>query len=203
SALRPPSPHGHRALAVALDNKALHNTKAFPEAIAEYSRVIELTPEDPRAWYERGDFYGRTLGPEGKAMGDYAEAVEVDPNYAQAHRDLAQLLMRKGQVHKALAEYVELIRLRNDYGSNIRNPLKMLKDKGKLKDLIATYRKNIHLKPEDVTANIVLGIALELDAQPGDAMNEFREALRLSKNDAWIHGELCSALRNAGVLDDG
>jgi tetratricopeptide (TPR) repeat protein len=58
SALRPHLPRGHRALAEALAKAEERNFRPgknrSAEAIAEYSRVIELTPEDARAWIERG-----------------------------------------------------------------------------------------------------------------------------------------------------
>jgi tetratricopeptide (TPR) repeat protein len=198
-ALRPHSPHGHRALAVALDNLA--SKEALDEALAEYSRVTELTPEDPRAWYERGQLYSMVFHQDDKAMDDYVKAVKLDPNFAPARFAIAQQLVRKGQVHKDFAEFIELFRRTNDWGS-LNTALRPLKGKGELNKLIATYRNNIQLKPEDATAHMVLGIALDANAQPGDAINEYKAAVHFSKNDAGIHAKLCDALVRAGRLDE-
>jgi tetratricopeptide (TPR) repeat protein len=198
AALRPRSPHAHRALAVALDNK-----EAFADAMAEYSRVIELTPEDARAWYERGEFCRMALQQDDKAMADYAKAVEVDPNNFLAHLSLGGQLMKKGQVHEAIVEFMAVIRLTKDKPDfGLRQALYSLRQKGQLKEIMARFQEDARLKPDDATAYIVLAIALEVDAQPGAAIDEYREALRLLKKDAGAHVKLCNALVNAGRLDE-
>ncbi len=48
-------------------------------AVAHYTRCLELAPEDPQAWVNRGEVWLRA-GQLEKAAGDLAEAIRRDPS---------------------------------------------------------------------------------------------------------------------------
>jgi serine/threonine protein kinase/Tfp pilus assembly protein PilF len=96
SALRPRWPRGHWVVAYVLLGK-----EAVEEAIAESSRAIELSPQDPETWNRRGVAYHRT-GQWEKALADYSRAIELDPGFARAW-------CNRGDVHDRLGEPREAV----------------------------------------------------------------------------------------------
>ena len=63
-------------------------------AIADYTKVIEIDPNDATAYHERG-FAKLQLKDNRGAIADYTKAIEIDPNDAIAYngRGLAKLVL--------------------------------------------------------------------------------------------------------------
>jgi serine/threonine protein kinase/tetratricopeptide (TPR) repeat protein len=61
------------------------------QAVASFSRAIDLKPALVPAWIHRADAWGR-LGDWAKARADYTRAIKLDPKAAVAHNNLAWLL---------------------------------------------------------------------------------------------------------------
>src|SRR5262249_44040614 len=99
--------HAHAYYCRAL---AYYRLKQYPDAVADYSRAIELNPKFAPAWTNRGATH-RRLGDLAKAVADSSQAIELDPremmawdHRGDAHRDL-------GQPAKAVADYSRAIEL--------------------------------------------------------------------------------------------
>jgi len=63
-------------------------------AISDYTKAIELYPNDPNAYYNRGiskdelkDYYG--------AVSDYKKAIEIDPQIVEAYNNIAYVMRNK------------------------------------------------------------------------------------------------------------
>jgi serine/threonine protein kinase len=123
SALRPRLPEMHRAMALVLSDRWLTAGGALDEAIAEYSRVIEMTPEDVMAWTERGRAYHHWLHQYGNAIADFSRAVELNPENPGAHSNLAGALQANGQLDEAITQYREAVRL-HETNPESRGPLR-------------------------------------------------------------------------------
>ncbi len=54
----------------------------FKEAIEDYSKSIDLDPESPHAWWERGAVFQHDLGEPIRADADYSKAIELNPTRA-------------------------------------------------------------------------------------------------------------------------
>jgi len=48
------------------------------EAIADYTKAVELNPESAEAYYNRGIAYGKS-GKVEEAIADYTKAIELNP----------------------------------------------------------------------------------------------------------------------------
>ena len=79
-------------------------------AIADYSRVLELTPGDAVALNNRGIAL-RQSGDADAAIRDYARAIEIDPEYRDAHNNMGIALSDKGEYERAITCYTEAIRI--------------------------------------------------------------------------------------------
>ena len=74
------------------------------QAIADYSKAIELNPDDVLAYNNRGIAY-TDLGDYERAITDYYKAVELDPNYALAYYKRGNAYVDIGELEHAIADF--------------------------------------------------------------------------------------------------
>lgn len=91
--------------------KALAGTGRLEEALAEFSQVIAIRPEDAAALLERGKVYGR-LGKVREALADFLQVTKLRPDEAQGYTLLGWTLLDAGK--GGLAEPVFLRALQLD-----------------------------------------------------------------------------------------
>src|SRR5262249_55689379 len=94
-----PKPEAMAAQARGEDRAARARTHArlfrWEKAIADYTRAIELMPDNASLWFERGRCYGH-LGQWQKAAPDYTRAVELRPGDAELACEYAGVLVLAG-----------------------------------------------------------------------------------------------------------
>jgi tetratricopeptide (TPR) repeat protein len=142
--LRPYSGHAHWDLAVTLERCGKQD-----EAMAEYTKAIEMAPSNAAIWNSRGDLY-RKLRQYNQALTDYSKAIELDPNFAEAWWDRAAGYADLHEYDKALGDQNKAIQLdpsnpwvwhnRGHINSAMEQPAKALAD---FSQAIALDAKNI------------------------------------------------------------
>jgi len=80
------------------------------DALADHSRLIELSPERAQQYVARGRAHLRNLDPQ-QALADFNQAVFLAPELAAARLARADLLLGQGQLELALADYSRAIDL--------------------------------------------------------------------------------------------
>jgi len=88
-------PEGKPAIhALYLIGKAQYSAGMYDEAVNTYTRIIELDPTDPEAYFNRGTAKGMKEDHAGSIL-DYNLAVEIDPEFATAYgnRGVAKVIM--------------------------------------------------------------------------------------------------------------
>jgi len=75
----------------------------YDEAIADYTRVIELSPRSVNAYKNRGLAY-YAKGQHDEAIADYNKALEIDPRLAPAYLNRGATYAAKGQYDKAISD---------------------------------------------------------------------------------------------------
>jgi tetratricopeptide (TPR) repeat protein len=86
----------------------------WPEAEADFDRVIELRPDLADAWAERADA-ARGTGRLDQALADAEEALQLDPRHLFAHCVKAHVLIQSGRVDDGRAELEAALRIEPDY----------------------------------------------------------------------------------------
>ena len=71
----------------------------YDEAVATFTKAIELNPGYAKAYYNRGSIYDK-MGELDKAIVDYRKTISLDPYYYEAHYFLDQALKKTGQADK-------------------------------------------------------------------------------------------------------
>jgi len=159
-----------------------------------------------------------------KAIPELREALRLKPDLGPAHGTLAQTLEDKGDLDGAVAEYQADLQLRPDYAKGHADLGAVLEKKGDIEGAVAEYRATLRLAPQDEATRYRLGVVLEnkgdLDgaiaeyeqlnnpkvhsrlgaallrkgARLNDAIEEFREALRVNPADRKAASLLDTAL---------
>jgi serine/threonine protein kinase len=132
------------------------------------------------------------------AIGEYMEALRLNPGLADAHNNLGTALRAKGLLGDAIKEYLTALDLKPGHAMARHNLGLSYACQGEYDGAISEYREAIRLKPGFVDARINLGLALAMKGGLEEAIDEYRYAARLRPDDAIVHFNLASALRATG-----
>ena len=94
-----------------------------------------------------------------EAIACYRRALELKPDYAEAHNNLGNALKDQGKLDEAVACYRRALELKPDYAEAHNNLGIALKDQGKLDEAVACYRRALELKPDYAEAHLNLSLS--------------------------------------------
>ena len=140
----------------------------IPEAIKYYQYCINQGLVDHRVFSN----YGVILQSNSKlqeAELSYRKAIELKPDYAEAHSNLGIILKDLGKFEEAEKSYRKAIELNPDFADAHSNLGLILKDFGKLKEAEKSTRKAIELNPDFLEAHSNLGSILRALGKLEDA----------------------------------
>lgn len=130
----------------------------------------------------------------------YRRAVELQPDYADAHNNLGNALREKGDAAAALTSCARAIELKPGYAEAYNNLGNALKDLGELDAAIAAYGKAIGAKRAFAEAHLNLGIVLQAKGNGDAALECLRETIALAPHLAVAHDKLASILMHRGDI---
>jgi Flp pilus assembly protein TadD len=126
-----------------------------------------------------------------EAVREFRRAIELDPDSAHAHDNLATVLAEKQDFREALAEYLAAIRLEPDSATAHYNLACFLSSYGS-EMAAAQYREAIRLDPDHPDAHLNLGLTLVDQGEPAQAAQEIETAIALDPADPFPRHELAS-----------
>ena len=88
----------------------LHRNGDLRGALREFDRVIELVPQSPFGWYNRG-LVKRDRKDCSGAIADFGRALELDPGLFNAHYQRGNCLQALGEYARAVDDYTRAIAL--------------------------------------------------------------------------------------------
>src|SRR3954464_13482579 len=113
-----------------------------------------------------------------EAIKEFKKAIELDPNSAHPHDNLATVHAEKKNYRDALAEYLTALRLEPDSATAHYNLACFLSTHGP-EMAVAQYREAIELDPEYPDAHLNLGLTHADLGRTEDAMKELNTAIEL------------------------
>ncbi len=137
-----------------------------------------------------------------QAIAELEKAIELDPNNAEAHRNLGTAYGEQGKWEQAAAAYEKAIELAPDFGEAYGDMAGAYFYVGKLAEATAAGEKGIELAPDYATAYNNLGIVYASQGQLDASLGLFEKAIELTPNDASAHYNLGFAYENLERLDD-
>jgi tetratricopeptide (TPR) repeat protein len=128
----------------------------YEEAIADFTKAIDLNPANPDYFNNRGDAYFKIWKFE-FAEADFKNAIEISPNYALAHRNLGLTYSRIVEYDKAIIEFNKAIEIYPNYAEAYYNRGYVFFTVSEYDKAIADYTKAIEIYPNYYIAHLQLG----------------------------------------------
>ncbi|WP_269604208.1 tetratricopeptide repeat protein [Prochlorococcus marinus] len=130
------------------------------------------------------------------------KAIELNPNYADAHSNLGGILKDLDELKEAEVSTRKAIELKPDFADAHSNLGGILKDLDKLKEAEVSTRKAIELKPDFADAHSNLGGILKDLDELKEAEFYTRKAIELNPNFADAHLNLGGILKDLDELKE-
>lgn len=118
------------------------------QAVADYSRAVELKPDLGKAYVRRGYVYA-TKQDDTRALQDFTKAIEMDPGEPLAYSYRGFSYLAKGNYDQAISDYTKVIELRPDDAEGYVNRAYAALAKGDYARAVQDYSRAIDLRPGD------------------------------------------------------
>ena len=158
------------------------------EALADFSRAIELAPD--RTWVitSRGDTY-RQMGRYAEALADLSRAIELAPDYTWAITSRGDTYRQMGRYAEALADLSRAIDLDPDYTWAITSRGDTYWQMGRY-EALADFSRAVELAPDYTWAITSRGRTYRQMGRYAEALADLSRAVELDPADDWNHYSL-------------
>ena len=136
-----------------------------------------------------------------KAVGHYTEAIDLNPEYAQAYNNRGAVYSDQGEVDKAIQDYNTAIDLNPEYASVYYNRGNAYADKGEVDKAIQDYNTAIDLNPENAAAYNNRGNAYAGKGEMDKAIQDYNTAIDLNPEDVEAYTNRGNAYADKGEID--
>ncbi|HUB66878.1 MAG TPA: tetratricopeptide repeat protein [Candidatus Methylacidiphilales bacterium] len=125
-----------------------------------------------------------------KAISQYQEALDINPNCAVAWYDLGFISLNRGQVDEAIVQFQKALEIDPEYADAHDNLGTALLQKNKVDEAMAQFQDVLEINPDDAGAHSNLGVAFFQKGSLNEAIAQFQEALRLDPDDSGAQSNL-------------
>jgi tetratricopeptide (TPR) repeat protein len=166
-------------------------------AIARFNDALSQTAERIPALDQSivhlycGNAY-RAKGDYDRAIADYDQAIQLQPDYAEAYNNRGVAYRNKGDYDRAIASFDQAIQLQPDLAEAYNNRGNAYASKGDYDRAIADYDQAIQLKPDYAEAYYNRGLAHKNKGDHDRAIADYDQAIQLQP-------DLAEAYNNRGV----
>ena len=169
-------------------------------AIEHYSHAIELNPNNPATYSNRGVAY-HNKGEYDCAIRDYTEAIQLNRNYVEAYNNRGIAYGDKSDYDRAIENYTKAIQLKPDYAEVYNNRGVAYGDKSDYDRAIENYTKAIQLKPDYVEAYNNRGVAYGKKGDVDHAIEDYTRAIERKSDYAEAYNNRGAAYSDKGEVD--
>jgi tetratricopeptide (TPR) repeat protein len=169
------------------------------QQLAGYAPLPE--GEDAETSYKRA----RTLQEAGRfaeALPAFERAINLKPDYAEAHNGRGIALANMQRSAEAAASFDQAIALKPDYAEAYNNCGLVLQDLHRFDDALARFDKAIALKPDDARIHKNRGAVLQDLKQPEEAVRSYDRAIALKPDYADVLINRGAALNELTRFDE-
>ena len=130
----------------------------YEKAISHYTRALELKPDIPEGYNNRGNAY-RDNGEIDNAIKDYNMAIESDPEDAVPYNNRGVAHLNSGNIDEAIRDFSKAIECDSEDANAYNNLGVAYFDKGEIEKTTKEYSTAIELNPEFADAYRNRGMA--------------------------------------------
>lgn len=175
----------------------------YDSAIAEYKKVLELSPNLADVHFELGLAYVNT-GQLDDAISEYEKALEIDPGYLRAVYELTLAYYDKGMTDEGIAFCRSYLKDSGKKKGNLHSILGVLYiKKGDTDSAIGEFKKQIEARHHPEMGYLNLGMALVKKEDYDGAIEAFQKSLELNNHNPRTHYQLGNAYLKKGMKAEG
>ncbi len=137
-----------------------------------------------------------------KAIARCRKALEIRPDFAEAHLILGLIFARLGRLDEAINQYRHALKIRPDSAVIHYNLGLTLVKRGQVDEAIAQFGIALQIKPDYAEAHYNLGLALAARGQLDEAMSHYQKALAIKPDYAEPRNNLGTILAGRGKIDE-
>jgi tetratricopeptide (TPR) repeat protein len=180
---------------------ALRKAKRSGEAETIARRILASQPEH-RPTLNLLGVLREEAGDRKEAADLFARLTELAPDDAEAHYNLAVVLVALERYDEAIARYQRAIALKPDHARASSNLGSALRVRGRLDEAEAACRRALEIDPNLASAHINLGTVFTSQDRLEEAVRSFRRATELKPDMAEAFLNLGLALHNQGRFEE-
>ncbi len=138
------------------------------------------------------------------ARAHFVRALELNPNYAEAHFNLGLIVLREpGGTAAAAGHFARAVEITPRYAEAHYYLGNSLRELGRPQEAVQQYEEALRLKPDNPDAELNLGVTLASSGRVADALPHFAAAVQLNPRSAPAQLNLAFALREVGRVQEG
>ena len=171
---------------------ALYKQGRFQETLVQGEALAKQFPNVPFF----ADLIGSVnvhLGRLEKAVASYTKALQINPDFAEAHNNLGNALNILGRSEEAISSFTKALQIKPDYAAVHNNLGNALTNLGKPEEAVASYNNALQINPDFAEAHNNLGNALTSIGKPEEAVASYTKVLQIKPDCAEAHWNLSNA----------
>lgn len=179
------------------------NAGNYEQAIEDYTRAIELKPDDARSYDNRGLTHQK-IGDYSLAINDFTTAVAINPSYAKGYVDRGDLRWEQGDLVNAADDYTRAISIDPDAKDLYLNRAKLYSDQQEYSLALMDLNKALQLDPRYFKAYINRGIIYYDIGRYDFALKDYTTALNIDPENSATYNNMSWLYATAdAVYKDG
>jgi tetratricopeptide (TPR) repeat protein len=123
----------------------------YDDAIEDYTRALQVNPNDPVAYYDRANAYYRK-GQYDRAVEDYTKAVEINPQDEEAYFNRGLAYFSLGRFEEAAGDYSRAIEIDPQDADAYNNRGNAYTEMGRYDEAVRDYTTALEIRPGDDNA---------------------------------------------------
>jgi tetratricopeptide (TPR) repeat protein len=183
------------------DGMRAYNEGKYKEAIALLQQVCNIHLNSAMAWY----FLGLSLAAErrySEAVDPIKIALDLQPDYVQAHLALGDTYLKLGEIDEARAAYLRAIDMQPNYAPAHDGMGRLLESMGKDDEAETSYRKALEINVAFADAYTHLGEMYLRKGRLDDAIALFLKAITVKPDFSQAYTRLGVALSRQERYED-
>ena len=178
-----------------------HSQGNISAAAKSYQTFINQGFQDQRVFLNYGVIL-KNLGKLKEAELSYRKAIDIKPDFTDAHFCLGNVLKDLGKLKEAELSYRKAIDIKPDYVNAHYNLGNVFRDLGKYQEAELSYRKAIDIKPDYADAHYNLGIIFKNLGKYQEAELSYRKAIDIKPDYAEAYSNLGNVFRDLGKYQE-
>jgi tetratricopeptide (TPR) repeat protein len=174
-----------------------HRRGRLDQAASVYQAALAENPDNPDALHLLG-LVAIQRGDPAQGVSLIGRAVELRPDDAASHSNLAEAYRACGQIDRAVASCQRAIELQPQYPEAHSNLALILLRRGEIEAAITHFREAIRQQPRFASAHNGLGNALRQKGDRAAALAHYKIAVALDPRSAEAHSNLGRVLMEEG-----